>query len=325
MGNYVDRILEDHGVPRSAVRLEQASAVSGEAIYAELFPLLAATKTRQRPFGYYESELDENGGIHAARSYTAAKRLELVYPWTAAEALSSAERFLDYRSGLRGSGLFWLGNPDAYGAGRNLFEPRFASPRLIELDAPNIGVATPSWGATAANSYDQPARKGTWDITTAANATPLTDTTIPYTIIPIPPEYTLHIGVTGAATGTAVVRVESWVNGAAAAGATASLTLLGETVSTRLNTTVVGSTYAYAKVFMSRTSSATSTLTWISGMAQLHLTGVSPTLTGLHLPGLGWGGLDFADDSVPVQLQDASTGRHYKGVTVKFDEVGPWR
>lgn len=285
-------------------------------------PIFAPPTINVESAGYYESTGGENGGRWSARSYSAAKRLELVYPWTPAEELTSAERFLDYRSGERGAGLLWMPNPDAYD--RNLFEPRFASPRLVELDAPNIYTTTPSWGATGANSYDQPARKGTWAVTTAANATPLTDTTIPYTIIPIPPTYTLHIGATGAATGTAVVRVESWVNGAAAAGATASLTLLAETSSTRMNATVSGGTYAYAKVFLSRTSSAASTITPISMMAQLHLTGVTPTLTGLHQRGRGWGGLDFADEVVPVELQDASTGRHYQGLTVKFDEVGPW-
>lgn len=192
----------------------------------------------------------------------------------------------------------------------------------MELGWPNVGATTASWGATAANSYKQPSRKGTWNITTASGATPLTDATIPYVIIPIHPSYTLHLGVTGAATGTGVVRVESWVNGAASAGATASLTLLSETGATRLNATVAGSTYAYAKVYMTRTSAATSTVTPISMMAQLALT--TPTLTGVHRRGKGHTGLMF-DGAPSEEYLDASPGRHYKALSVRFREVGAWR
>lgn len=273
--------------------------------------------------GYFEGMGFENGGREVARSNNAARRVRLDYPWTEAGDSDSAGAFIDYRAGEYGEGLFWLPNPGAYD--RNLFEPRWASPRLVELDAPNIYATDPTWGATAANSYSQPARKGTWDVTTAANATPLTDTTIPYTIIPIPPEYTLHLGCTGAATGTAVVQVESWANGGAAAGASASLTLLAETGSTRLNATVAGSSYAYAKVFITRTSAVASTITPISMMAQLHLASASPTLTGSHVRGRGWGGLEFSDETVPVTMTDASTGRHYESLSVRLDEVGPWR
>ena len=272
--------------------------------------------------GYYESMGFENGGAASARSNAGAADIRLTYPWLEVTDAGSATLFSEYRAGEYGEGDFYLANPSAYDL--NVLEPRWASPRLVELDHPNIYATDPSWGATAANSYKQPARKGTWSVTTAANATPLTDTTIPFTIIPIPPEYTLHIGCTGAATGTAVVRVESWVNGAAAAGATADLTLLSETGSTRMNATVLGATYAYAKVFITRTSSAASTITPISMMAQLHLAAASPTLTGLHVRGRGWGGLDFSDEVVPVTMTDVSSGRHYESLTVRFSEVGPW-
>jgi len=273
--------------------------------------------------GYYDSMGFDVGGQDLVRSYSAAHQLELAYPWTDVADAETAEQFIDFRSGEYGAAPFWMPNPIAYD--RNLFEQRWASPRLVELDAPNISVTTPTWANTAANSYRQPARKGTWSVTTAANATPLTDETIPYTIIGIPPEYTLHLGCTGAATGTAVVRVESWANGATSAGASASLTLLSETGNTRMNATVSGSSYAYAKVFITRTSSATSTITPISMMAQLHLTGVTPTLTGSHIRGRGWGGLDFAGEVAEGTLQDASTGRHYQGLSVRLHEVQPWR
>lgn len=287
----------------------------------ELFSLVRApgrvTATRA---GFVDTVEFERGGGTGARSSAYQQGFELTYQWDEATDAVTAELFSEYAAGEHGTGLLYFANPMAYD--RNLFPPHWASPRLVELEWPNIGASTPSWGATAANSYKQPARKGTWAITTAANATPLTDATIPYCIIPIHPSYTLHLGVTGAATGTGVVKVESWANGASSAGASASLTLLSETGDTRMNATVAGSTYAYAKVFLTRTSSADSTVTPISMMAQLALT--TPTLTGSHVRGKGHTGLMF-DSDVTDEYLDASPGRHERGLSLSLLEVGAWQ
>lgn len=272
--------------------------------------------------GYFEKIGFENGGQAVARSFAHAREFTLSYPWLEAADTVTADLFNEYRSGEYGVGPFWFADPIAYDT--NMFPPHWASPALYERSWPNIGAAVPTFGATAANSYRQPARKGTWAVTSAANATPLTDATIPYTVIPIPPTHTLNIGCTGAATGTGVVTVESWANGAAAAGATANLTLLSETGSTRMNATVAGSSYAFAKVFLTRTSGAVSTVTPISLMGQLWLTGSSPTLTGSHVRGKGHTGLEFMDESMVEQYLDASSGRHYKALTVQLGEVGGW-
>jgi len=293
----------------------------------ELFQLVPApAQISVERKGFFEDFATESGGLVVQRSHAGAKSLELTYPWADAFGANSVEVISEYRQGEHGSGLVYVSDPMAYDT--NLFPPWWASPRLIEdefpVGWPNISTGTPSWGVTAANSYLQPSRKGTWTVTTAANATPLTDATIPFVIIPIPPTHTLHLGCTGAATGTAVVRVESWVNSAAAAGSATSLTLLAETGSTRMNATVAGSTYAYAKVFISRTSSAASTITPISMMAQLHLAADSPTLTGSHVRGKGQAGLRFADDAMPEEYTDASTGRHYKALSTRLVETQPW-
>jgi hypothetical protein len=89
-----------------------------------------------------------------------------------------------------------------------------------------------------------------------------------------------------------------------------------------MNATVAGSSYAFAKVFLSRTSSAASTVTPISMLAQLALT--TPALTGSHVRGKGHTGLEFTDEVMPEQYTDASTGRHYKALSVRLGEVGGW-
>lgn len=291
----------------------------------ELFQLVAApTRINADRVGHFDSFNARNGGGLVERSQAGQAIYELVYDWSDTGVAASAQVLTDYRRGEYGAGFIYFADPMTYD--QNVLPPWWASPRLVEQDFPsgwpNIYPGTPSWDATAANSYSQPARKGTWTITTAANATPLTDTTIPYIIVPIPPTHTLNLGCTGAATGTGVVRVESWVNGAAAAGATASLTLLSETGSTRMNATVSGATYAYAKVFLTRTSSAASTVTPISLMGQLAIS--TPTLTGIHVRGTGAAGLRFSDSGQPEVYTDASTGRHYKSLTVHLAETQPW-
>jgi hypothetical protein len=188
---------------------------------------------------------------------------------------------------------------DPYSFETNLLPAGWASPGLAESGWRRIYATDPTgYADTATNAYNQPTRKPTYSITTGANATPLTDPTILYVIVPIPPSHTLHLGCTGAATGTAVVQYESWVNKATSAGASANLTLLSETGATRMNATVSGATYAFAKIFLTRTSTATSTLTPISIMAQLWPTGQTPILTGDHQPGEGHTKLQFADEAI---------------------------
>jgi hypothetical protein len=275
-----------------------------------------------RRAGYFDSMQFENGGAAVVRSHGYHREFDFNIGIDRASSLTGIDAYADFASGLYGDGLISFADPFYYE--QNLAFPALGSPALSELDWPEPVAGSVSWGDTAANSYSQPQRKGTWTITTDANATPLTDATIPFFIFPIPPDMTLHLGCTGAATGTAVCRVESWVNHATSAGATASLTLLSETGSTRLNTTVAGATYAFAKVYFTRTSSAASTITPISLVAQLWPAATSPTLTGLHVPGRGHSGLKFADDAVAEDYALVAGGVPYRGLSTRLVEVGAW-
>lgn len=277
---------------------------------------------RSRRISYLEEMEFENGGAALVRSTAFHREFVFNVGVDVASSADGLDQYADFAAGFHGEGLVSFADPFYYE--HNLAAPQLASPGLSELDWPEPVNGSVVWADTAANSYSQPRRKGTWTITTAANATPLTDATIPFFIFPIPPDMTLHLGLTGAATGTAVCRVESWVNHAASAGATASLTPLSETGSTRLNATVSGASYAFAKVFFTRTSSAASTITPISLMAQLWPTGVTPTLTGLHVPGRGHTGLQFADDAVAEDYATVRAGVPYRGLSTRLLEVGAW-
>lgn len=55
--SYVNQTLQELGVPLSAVRMDQQSAMSGIAIVAEQLPLLTRAKDRQTLFSMYEKQL----------------------------------------------------------------------------------------------------------------------------------------------------------------------------------------------------------------------------------------------------------------------------
>jgi diacylglycerol kinase family enzyme len=92
-------------------------------------------------------------------------------------------------------------------------------------------------------------------------------------------------------------------NIAAGSSSGSNLTLLTDTSSTRLNTSLAGSAYDYAILDFRRTTAVASTLTITSILAQLWPTGVSPTLTGNHIPGEGNTGLKFVGGSMESQYR----------------------
>lgn len=190
-----------------------------------------------------------------------------------------------------------------------------------------IGVQPVTIGDTPANSYDLPARQATFNIISAANAYPTRDLQfgeVPYALIPIPPGYTLWLGACGSATGTAVVRVHAFNSpgNPASPALSNTLTLLSSTGAVRLNASYSGASYQYVKVFLQRTSTAASTITLSSMMAQLWPTGTTPPLSttgGSFIDGSGHRGLKFADGATVESYIMAD--RHLKGLSTRLYEA----
>lgn len=266
--------------------------------------------------GYSEGATFENGG----RARTRSSQYMKTYTITAIGRAKDIDGYAVYNkaaSGFYGVRTWKFADYSVFEV--NVLPPGWSEPARCETDWYNTGSSVPAFSSTATNSYYQPPRKATYTIGTASGATPITDATIPFIDVPIPPTHTLHIGCTGASTGTAVVRVESWVNGATSPGATAALTLLSETGSTRMNATVSGASYNWARIYYTRTSGVASTLTPISLMAQLWPAGVSPTLTGVHLTGEGHTQLAFADPAIIEDYAFELPVR--KGISTTLEEV----
>lgn len=270
------------------------------------------------PLGYSETFQSESGGMFAQTSQGEAKAYQFNFSIGSAAAIGLYRRF---KVGSFGSGLVNFANPFAFES--NLFSPAWAEPGLIDgffSDWPNIFDVAPSFSDVSANVYDQPLRKATWSIFQAANTAPSNQSST--FIIPIPPTHTLHLGCSGSVTGTAVAHVEA-VNIAAGTSTGSNLTLLTDTASTRLNASFSGASYDYVAVDFRRTSSAASTLTITSMLAQLWPTGVSPTLTGNHRPGDGHTGLMFTS-SAGLQHRLMSDGENFNSGSFALTEVGAW-
>lgn len=273
--------------------------------------------------GYYEGNTAENGRRYSRRSKQTHVQFEMDF-YGDANGLTGVNVFNKFASGFYDADLLSYGTKygnliyleDVMAAQENVMAPEYASPGLIEQGWRNIYSVTPTFSATSANSYGQPLRKATWAITTAANAVP----DMPYRmVVVIPPDKTLHIGASGAATGTAVLRVRP-ILANNSYDTVVDLTLLTDTSATRMNASFSGATYQAVEIYITRTSSASSTLTLTSILAQIWKTTITPTLTGSHQAGQGHHGLRFADDAIPVTYEFITGVK--KGLSTVLEEVG---
>jgi len=274
-------------------------------------PLIDSGITRNR---YVERLQFENGGGDVARS--AAYQMEYNFNFSGpAHELDGIDAFNKFASGFYGDGLIHVAHPAMFET--NLFSAAWASPGLIEMGWANIYSNAPTFGGTPSNSYNQPLRTAVFNVTTAANTAPSKKFTIP-----IPPGYTLNLGASGTATGTAVVQVRP-INPNGTYDTISNLTLLDRTASTRMNKTLSGDTYVAAEVYITRTDSSSSTISLTSMMAQLYPTGTTPSLPTSHIAGQGSTGMMFADDAIVETYSYMYPPR--KGISTTLVEVEAWR
>jgi hypothetical protein len=267
--------------------------------------------------GFVQSMAFENGGADVVRSSQTRKQYTFNFNGPSQD-IDGISVYSKYASGFYGSGLIHFSDPYAWET--NLFSPGWASPALIEQEWENIYDTVPTFANTATNSYNQPPRTATWQVTSSANAVPTTGNGTQYIVIP--PTHTLNIGVTGSATGDAVLRVVP-INTDGSSATAVDLTLIGATSSTRMNATFAGSSYQAVKVYITRTSTNASTISITSMMARLVQTGSSLTLTGNHMHGEGHTGLIFTDEARVENYTYIDPPR--KGMNTTLLEVGAWR
>jgi hypothetical protein len=275
-------------------------------------PLIGSTVTRKR----YVSRLQfENGGGDVTRSSAYQMEYNLSINGLAHD-VEGVDVFNKYASGFYGDGYIYMAHPAAYET--NLFSAAWATPASILYGFPNFSKDTsPTYPSPSNHDYDLPSQSVTFDIPYAADA--LSSDAF---IIPIPPTHTLYIGATGSKTGTAVVQVVPYAN-TGIAGSVTNLTLINTSSNVRMNASFAGSSYAYVAVYLTKTSSAASTITLNSMMARLYPSSVTPNLTGNHYQGEGSTGLMFADDAIVENYSYMYPPR--KGISTTLVEVEAWR
>lgn len=259
----------------------------------------------------------ENGGGDAIRSraYQMSYNFQFSAPVKGAEGLSVYNKFA---SGFYGEGLFHFADPYCFET--NLFSAAWASPALIEGDWPNIYTAEPTFANTSSNSFDQPLKTPTWTITGAAATAPAGERNV-FTL-PVPEGYTLHLGASGSVTGDGKVYYQT-IASDGTLGTPTALTLLSATASTRMNASIASSSAVAVRIFLGRSATGASTVSLTSMMAQLWKTGITPTLTGNHIPGEGHTGLMFTDEAIVENYIYINPPR--KALSTNLVEVGAWR
>lgn len=214
------------------------------------------------------------------------------------------------------------------------------------------GDTPPSTFTDTSNQYRQPAFGATYNVTTPINTIPTGGNASVF--IPIPPNHSLYMGVSGTRTGTGIVQARPVYRGGAFAP-TVDLTMLSPTGATRLNTTFSGETFSGVVFYITRTSTAASTVTLTSLMAQIYqyyapndglfpntqiYPGVNlyPTASsvysvyepnGYFIPGRGQSGMEFSTEAIAESYtlveNSVTRPRRLKGMSFTVTEVTPWR
>lgn len=280
-------------------------------------PLIDSSITRTR---YAERMQFQNGGGDVQRSnqYQMEYNLSFNGPAHEADGIDALNRFA---SGYYGDGYVYLAYPTHFKT--NIFSAQWATPALLGWSNSvyaNGSIAATSGTIAAGSNLSKTSM--TFSILGSTNSVPDER----FTIL-VPPGYTLILGATGSATGTGVVRqrVRS-ITGTVTS--TTSLTLIGvDSTSGRYNSTVAGgSTGVTVEVYLSKTSSAVSTVTLTALSARLYETSkYSSTLLedNVQVYGEGSTGLQFADNAVVENYSYMYPPR--KAVSTTLVEVEAWR
>lgn len=275
-------------------------------------PAPSIESTIQRNRSVQQLQFDNGGGdVRRSRQYQLQYNFNVSGPAHEVEGIDAFGRFA---SGYYGDGYIYVAHPVTFET--NMLGAQWASPALIREGWSNIYSTEPSFAAITNPQYNQPVYNATWNITSAPNISAKK-----FTIV-IPPTHTLYVGASGAATGTGVVQVHP-INTLGEYATAENLTLLADSGSTRMNKTFSGAQYSAVEIYLTRTSTAASTVTLTSMMAQLYPTGSTPALPSNHYQGEGASGMEFIDDAITETYSYLFPPR--KGISTSLVEVEAWR
>lgn len=208
----------------------------------------------------------------------------------------------DFYNGSYGHGPFYF--YDAFAMRTNILPPYWSIPRTAQDDSPPLIVGKrPTLTDTITNTLNLPTKSAVYDLDTPGGDVSRE------IYLPIPPGYSLHLGVLGTATGTATFKVEF-------ESGSNTFVPLSPSGSTVLNHVVSGSAWAILSVV------GDGMLTLAGIMAVLLPDFETPTLSKFY-SGAGHSGCDF---KTPPNVVGYSSPQaiDYQSVTAEFVEVGAW-
>lgn len=259
-----------------------------------------------------------NGGAIVEES--AAQHREASFEWIGDPAALRIIR--EFMQGVYGPGPYYWTDP--FAADTNLFAPNWAAPRLTALDwRPIYDAAPTSYVTTTTNAYGHPGKSAVYDLgTLAADLLPARRFTIA-----IPPGMALYFGASGSRTGTATIGTRARLSTGAFGAITHYVPALPSSSTKYLSSAV----YSYSaghrmvEIFLSKTSTAASTITLASMVAKLAPEGSSPTLESAFVSGEGSTGLRFSGGMRETLYTAGSRLQpRRKGFAVKLVETEAW-
>lgn len=263
--------------------------------------------------GYSSSIQYINGGAGVVASQAAHR--EYNWSWSSATDTDDIRDIIDFAEGVYdtqdGVNLIYFVDPMA--AQKNLLPQNWAVPSLGLGDGmPLLNDIDPQAVNTPANSYKYPLR----GVRYAGGS----DQAKIY--IPIPPGYSMWLGVHGSVSGGGMVKADA-VQGVNVVS-TATLTMLGlttELVADHFDNSGNGTDPTGVELYIDTTMSG-ATVTLYGMVAQLWPIGATPP-TGLFISGQGHSGCQFSVHPTESPYY-AAGGIFQEAATAKLVEVGAW-
>ncbi|MFT4258045.1 hypothetical protein [Microbacterium sp.] len=272
-----------------------------------------APRAAFQPVGWSATTQGRNGRVTGRASRVTHMEYDLSWPTISA---SEGRKVNDWFYGVAGSGLIhWL-DPML----ENVLPAHWSMPGLGCTDGPVLyGLTRPTAVSTATNTKNLPATSAVYTLGAGV---------APQCYIPIPPDYTAHIGVHGGTTSTGnSIVVARPMNGETAIGSSTVLPWISTSSTTRFTTTFprtgamtgLSIRIAPGETFGTVTTPNSGTIAGI--MVEVLPDGQSPSGTGF-IRGGGNSGCRMFEPATEVALH-AVEGRERMSVAAKLIEVGP--
>lgn len=263
--------------------------------------------------GYSEVIQFDDGSANVVGAPGSHRVFEMTWGVREATGASGLDIVKAFSQGVYGTGPFFFADP--YNYHTNVLPPSWAAPYLASSHGywPNpIPSVMPSTSSSGTPGYDQPQLGALWSGLTGS---PVGDVLY----IPIPPGFTLHIGFR-AFNQNGRIDVGYW-NGSSVIN---SVTPELFTSPNRFTNSYSGDTYSPGVALQLNPNSNTS-LSILSGMAQLWENGYTPSYTGDWHPGQGNLGVKFDRSAIPETyvMADRYGNRTLKGLSATLVEVVP--